>query len=158
MPPRSQYPRRRRTRLPAAAYADTSGVCSVTIATAARLPFFLETELASSCIELLRGQAGAGGIDLHAYCLMPDHVHLLVTPSSSVSIIEFVRRFKSLSTRLHWDRGHHGKLWQAGFYDHFLRGDDDLWRVTEYILDNPVRASLVPKAAAYPFSGSSRSQ
>jgi len=130
----------------------------VTIATAERSRHFVEAGLTSACAALLTGQARDAGAAVYAYCFMPDHLHLLISPSPEMSIIEFVRRFKSLSTRLHWARGRRGPLWQQGFYDHFLRRDDDLRRVINYIVNNPVRAELVSDAAAYPFSSPNSSQ
>lgn len=153
MQPRRQYPQRKRTRLPAPEYAAPSAICSVTIATLDRSPMLADEALALGCVDLLIEKASTLGVTLHAYCFMPDHVHLLISPSTTISIIEFIRRFKSLSTRLAWDRGHHGLLWQRGSYDRFLRGDDDQRRVVEYMLNNPVRAGLVAEADAYPFSG-----
>jgi len=46
-------------------------------------------------------------------------------------------------------------LWQLGFYDRFMRSDDDLNRAIEYILHNPVRAGPVTEAVAYRFTGRS---
>ena len=102
VPMSSRYPRRRRTRLESMAYAEPSAICSITITTARRLPVFADGSLATSCADLLVRGANDSDVKLHAFCLMPDHAHLLVSPSIDVSIIEFVRRFKGLSTRLWW--------------------------------------------------------
>jgi hypothetical protein len=85
---------------------------------------------------------------------MPDHLHLLINPSQETSIVDFVRDFKGRSTRLAWQHGHRGKIWQARFYDHFLRKDEDIETVVHYILNNPVRAEIVSDWRAYPFCGS----
>ncbi len=45
-------------------------------------------------------------------------------------------------------------IWQAGYFEHVLREDEDTRRVAAYILDNPVRAGLAATPAEYPFSGS----
>ena len=47
-----------------------------------------------------------------------------------------------------------GRLWQDGYYDHIVRSEEGVLRVARYIAANPVRAGLVPDAAAYPFTGS----
>ena len=94
------------------------------------------------------------GIALLAYCLMPDHMHLLVQPEDGVDVVAFVRRVKSRTTRIYWSEGEAGRLWQRGFYDHVLRGDEDVLHTARYVLANPVRAGLVSEPTEYPFSGS----
>ena len=47
-----------------------------------------------------------------------------------------------------------GGLWQAGYYDHCLRGDEDLRLQARYILENPVRAGIVESPRDYPYSWS----
>ncbi len=85
---------------------------------------------------------------------MPDHIHLLISPSPQVSLVDFVRAFKGRSTRLAWQYGYPGKIWQRSFYDHFLRKEEDVHRVVDYILNNPVRQGIVDDWQEYPFSGS----
>ena len=63
-------------------------------------------------------------------------------------------QFKNLAQRALWNLGLHGRMWQAGFYDHFLRADEQVERVVLYVLDNPVRAGLVQSRDDYRFSGS----
>ena len=91
---------------------------------------------------------------LFAYCLMPDHVHLLICPETGVDLVSFVQGLKSKTTRVYWSTGVTGRLWQRGFYDHILREDEDIERVAGYILANPVRAGLAKDITQYPFSGS----
>lgn len=50
--------------------------------------------------------------------------------------------------------GLRGRAWQVGFYDHFLRADEQVERVVLYVLENPVRAGLVESWGDYQFSGS----
>lgn len=94
------------------------------------------------------------GVRLYAYCLMTDHLHLLVSPAEGHSIIDFVREFKGVSTRMSWDHGLRGKIWQQGFFDHFLRRDEDLEVAVRYVLGNPVREGTVPDWHEYPYCGS----
>ena len=46
-------------------------------------------------------------------------------------------------TRLAWQHGHPGALWQRRFYDHFLRSEESVEATARYILSNPVRQGLV---------------
>lgn len=89
--------------------------------------------------------------DLIAVCVMPDHVHLLLAPISE-NLIDPISRWKGYTTHLVWDHGYKGKLWQRSFYDHALRKEEDLIRVAEYIVCNPVRRGLVQDFSLYPYS------
>ena len=148
------YPQRKRTRLEQSLYADVSSICSVTICTRSRAPVFQHRAFAAGCIDLLVSHAKNGEVRLHAYCLMPDHLHLLISPSEQESIIDFVREFKAISTRMSWQHGFNGTIWQQGFHDHFLRRDEDVELAERYILGNPVRKGMVQNRHAYPYCGS----
>jgi len=147
-------PQRKRTRLRPEAYAEPGAVCSITIATRQRAPVFSNPDFAHACVDLIGAIATDTGVAVHAYALMPDHAHLLLSPSPSSSIVDFVREFKGKSTRLSWQHGCSGALWQQGFYDHFLRNDEEVRRVAAYILGNPVRKGLAAEWREYPFCGS----
>jgi len=84
-----------------------------------------------------------------AACLMPDHLHWLLSDASHA--LETIRRFKSLSTHVGWRENRQGKLWQRSFWDHVIRRDENLRAVAEYIVQNPVRAGLVAEADQYPY-------
>ena len=146
--------RRIRTRLSAANYANPNEICSVTIAVRGRQPVFADPGVAADAIGVLRSLAGARQVRIFAFCLMPDHVHLVLSPSESCSIITFVGQFKNLVLRSSWKHGVVGSFWQQGFWDHFLRADEDLRVAVEYVLANPVPAGLVEDGRRYPYSGS----
>jgi REP element-mobilizing transposase RayT len=90
------------------------------------------------------------------YCLMPDHVHLLLVglgaDSDQRRAISFLRRF----TARMFANVAHG--WQKQAYDHVLRenerGRDAFQTVMRYITENPVRAGLASVAPVWRFSGS----
>ena len=89
--------------------------------------------------------------DLMAVCVMPDHIHLLLAPISE-NIVDLIGRWKSYTSHLIWNEGYTGMVWQRSFYDHALRKDEDLLKVAEYIVYNPVRKGLVEDWRDYPFS------
>ncbi len=91
-------------------------------------------------------------IRLYAYCLMPDHLHLAVSPLGGKTIPQVLQAYKSYTTREAWAVGHSGPLWQRSYYDHVARGDEDCVAICRYILDNPVRKGLVAEAADWPWS------
>ncbi|HEY7066049.1 MAG TPA: transposase [Chloroflexota bacterium] len=149
------YPQRKRIRVLHGAYANPTAICSVTAVTVDRRPSFQDFDFTAACADLLIERADTVGVPLYAYCFMPDHLHLLLSASAQTSIFHFVRDFKSRSTRLAWQHGQIGKIWQARFYDHLLRTDEDVEWVVDYILNNPVRKEIVGDWRDYPFSGSS---
>jgi putative transposase len=89
-----------------------------------------------------------------AYCVMPDHVHILARGQSEASyLIKFTESFKQ-ETGEEFARESRGVLWQTNYYDHILRERDGVERVAWYIWLNPVRKRLCAAPADYPFSGS----
>ena len=96
------------------------------------------------------------GFAVTAYCLMPDHVHLLLEGTTDdADLREAVRVWKQV-VGYAWKSRMSVPLWQTGFYDRVLRERDDTRAVVRYLLNNPVRAGLVRAAADYQWSGSSR--
>ena len=148
------YPRRTRARLPAEAYAQLGSICSITVAVRDRRPVFADASTAGAVVPVLRELAAATGVRVYAYCVMPDHVHLVLGPSLSCDLVTFAGRFKNLAQRAAWKRGIEGSVWQKSFWDHFLRAEEDLERVVEYVLNNPVRRGLVQEWRDYPYCGS----
>jgi putative transposase len=146
--------RRQGIRLDAELYRTPDLPCFVTITVKGKQPVFSHRDLAQNFVTLLRTLCEDNNVPLYAYCIMPDHPHFLLSASQTVGIIEFIREIKSLSTRLAWQHGFKGSLWQRSFYDHFLRRDEDCRLVASYIVGNPVRKGIVEHWEDYPFSGS----
>ena len=147
-------PARKRIRLDPVAYADPGGICSITVAVRNRRPVFGDVRVAAVAVDVLRQQAAKAGVAIYGYCVMPDHVHMVLSPSPDCDIVCFVGEFKNLVQRAAWQVGVKGSFWQASFWDHFLRAEEQLERVVEYVLDNPVRQGLAAERRDYPFSGS----
>jgi hypothetical protein len=84
---------------------------------------------------------------------MPDHLYLVGAPLfDGRSVLDMLRRFQGASTRVAWRLGAVGRLWQPRWCDRFLRSDEAVQRVAQYILDNPVRRGLVVPAGEYRWS------
>jgi len=145
---------RQRIRLDPEIYRTPDLPCFVTIATKGKQAIFSERNLAENFVALLRAACKENGVPLYAYCVMPDHAHLLLSGSKTKGIIEFVGEIKSRSTKLAWQHGYRGTIWQRSFYDHFLRRDEDCMLVAKYIIGNPVREGIVERWEDCPFSGS----
>jgi putative transposase len=106
-----------------------------------------------SFTELLAEERARSGMRLLAWCLMPNHWHLVLWPSADGDLARFVRRLTQRHTQARHRR--HGTLGQGhlyqGRYKGFLVQDDaHLVTVCRYVERNPVRAGLVATAADWP--------
>lgn len=125
---------------------------SLTFVTRQRAPVSRNANAVCLAEDSLLSSTAKHHFSLVAYCFMPDHVHALVIGGDDSRLADFVRLFKQLA-------GYHVKqllgapLWQTSFYDHVVRTEEDLSALTDYVLDNPVRAGLVSDRADYPHSG-----
>ena len=90
--------------------------------------------------------------ELHAFVLMPNHVHLLVTPT--VVATRWLGPLKGLTSHEANELlGTHGKaFWQDESYDHVVRSSAEFERIRAYIEQNPVTAGLVAEAQAFRWS------
>ena len=145
-------PMRRCHRLPRAAYADLAAVCSVCVAVKGRRAIFADARAARVAVDVLKGHAVTTGVGVYAFCVVPDHVHLVVSPSPANDIIAFVGQWKNLVQRELWRFGLTGSIWQTGFWDRLLRRPEAIHEAIRYVHDNPVRAALVVEARMYAFS------
>jgi putative transposase len=127
---------------------------SITIATHLRKPLFLRPAASRLAVEVLHEISERLGVAVYAYCLMPNHLHLLAAaPTSDIS--RFVDRYKQVSSyRLKRLLALEHPVWQTRFYDHGLRREEAIASVAAYIFENPVRAGIVTRAADYAYSGS----
>jgi putative transposase len=90
----------------------------------------------------------AGHYKLHAFVVMPDHIHLLLTPQA-ITLERVVGLIKGgFSHRL----GSKAPVWQRGFTDYRIRDREDFEVRRTYIRRNPVTAGLCETPEAYPFS------
>jgi len=159
-----QHRRRNTYRLPGHDYSDPSYAYFITLNTKIkkveassivdpRRPFTSCPALGNQAEESLHFYRRRGEWLIFAYCLMPDHLHLLVTPQRAANLSDILGSYKSYVTRTAWAYGVVGHLWQRSFHDRVLRSDQAAPVVVKYILDNPVRARLVERWEDWPWSG-----
>ena len=116
--------------------------------TAGRKPFFRHERWAQLFLNVLENYRT--GYLLHAYVLMPDHIHLLLTPTDSLE--KAVQQIKGgFSYRVKKGLNWKGEVWQKGFSDHRIRDIQDWERHVNYIRLNPVKAGLCSEPNAYPY-------
>jgi putative transposase len=88
---------------------------------------------------------------LHGFVIMPDHLHVLLTPLTSLEkAVQFIKG--GFSYRVKKELSSNLEIWQKGFSDHRIRDACD-YRIHEvYIRQNPVRKHLCERAEQYPYS------
>jgi putative transposase len=119
-----------------------------------RLSAFSDPQVAEQTLAQFRRTSALDHFAILAYCLMPDHIHLLVEGLSPDSdLTRFAKMAKQRSGSL-YARTRHQRLWQPGYYDRVLRDDEDAREFARYVVNNPVRAGLVESPEDYPFTGS----
>ena len=146
------HPERKRIRLPAEAYLVPGSAWLVTIGTHERGAFFVDADLARIVANVILDRCAARGAVLDAYCLMPDHAHLLLQ-ITTCGLVDVIGDVKSNATRAWWRHGGTGPLWQRRFHDRGIRQPNDYERAAIYVLENPVRADLVSDWPDYPHLG-----
>lgn len=93
-------------------------------------------------VKQLTRQKSTSTLSLFGYVVMPDHVHLLITPPHH-GLSAMMREFKARTGRqLRDHRGGSGAIWQQRYFDFVLRRVEDFWGKLEYIHRNPVEAGL----------------
>jgi putative transposase len=102
--------------------------------------------------EQLQVTDSQGLCSLHAYVVMPNHVHVLWTPQ--VSLPELVRRVKGPSARsANALLARTGKpFWQEEYFDRLVRNDAEFAKIRRYIEWNPVVAALAAQPEEFPWS------
>jgi REP element-mobilizing transposase RayT len=121
-------------------------------------PFYLrQPAVADMIVEAIEYNASVlGHYVLHAFVVMPNHVHLLAI--AAVSLPKLTKSLKGITAkRANAILGLTGtSFWQEESYDHLVRHEREFEKVRNYIEANPVRAGLVKEAAEYRWSSAGR--
>ena len=88
---------------------------------------------------------------LHAFVLMPEHVHLLLTPARDLALERAVQFIKGGYSHAFGVEFRAGEIWQRGFTDHRIRDAEDFASHRDYIHQNPVSRGLVENVMEYRF-------
>ncbi|HTP66675.1 MAG TPA: transposase [Geobacteraceae bacterium] len=104
-------------------------------------------------IDLLLQARGKYGVRLRAWCLMPNHFHLVVQPTEAGLLNKWVQWLMTTHVRrYHKHYGSSGHVWQGRYKSFIVQDDEHLLTVTRYIEGNPVRALLAPTVGQWPWS------
>jgi putative transposase len=114
---------------------------------------FFDDEDGLLYLDILQRYKNKDGIKILAYCLMGNHVHILVVPGQEMALARAMGGTNLVYTQ-HVNRKYHrsGRLWQNRFFSSVVEEEPYLWAVMRYMEQNPVRAKLVKKAEEYRWS------
>ncbi len=123
----------------------------VSTQTAGRKPFFRHDRWARLILSTINHYEGTG-YKLHAYVVMPDHLHPIITPFETIEkSVQLIKGGFSFRAKREFDWA--GEIWQPGFTDHRIRNEEDWQRHLKYIRKNPVDVKLVGDAILYELMG-----
>ena len=126
-----------------------------TSVTANRRHIFQTERNAELLLRILQDNRQKGRFQLHAYVIMPDHIHLLMTPAENVSIekaMQFIKGGFSFKLKSAFD------VWERSFKEHRIKNKQDYEHHKTYIEQNPVRANLSQTPEQFPHSSASSPQ
>jgi putative transposase len=133
-------------------FSEKGRAYHITVCRADRIADLANRDAYTSIRDVLKFVEEQGHIELYAFIVMPDHVHMLFTLSGEWELSKAVGRIKQKSAlAINTTRRTTGSFWQNGFHDHALRRDEDLQQTARYILENPVRAGLVSRLDEYKY-------
>ncbi len=133
--------------------ATSHGTFFISTQTYNRRRLFQTPATAELLIDTLQHYRREGNYKLHAFVVMPDHFHLLLTPKDDITLERTIMLIKGgfshrLASKL--------PVWQRGFTDHRIRDREDFLTHLNYIHHNPVRARLSQLPEDYPYSSAYR--
>lgn len=103
-------------------------------------------------IECMFRHRDAGAYLLHEFVVMPNHLHLILTPTVETTLEKAMMLIKGGSSHeIHRQRGIRTQLWASGFHETSIRDHDDYMKKSAYIRNNPVEAHLVSKPEDWPY-------
>lgn len=121
---------------------SNSGYYHVTLRGAGKMILFEDRDDYLACLGLVRKYAQKSGIAVLAYCLMSNHIHLVVRDDSS-ALSDFVRRFAtSFALRYNERTSHVGHVFQNRFFSVPLESDESLLGAVCYVHQNPAKAEI----------------
>lgn len=126
---------------------DFSRTFFITTTTYKRYVYFNDLTKARRFFRVLYDYRAKGKFQIHAFVLMPDHLHLILTPSPDIALEKAVQLIKGGSSfQLNLPEA----VWQPSFTNHRIRDAEDYAIHVGYIERNAVKARIVDQAQKYP--------
>ena len=128
------------------------GTYFVTFITWQRRRLFVVEPYVRLFLKIMYSYRRQGKFQLHAFVVMPEHMHLLLTPAKNVTLERTVQLVKGGYSHAFGLKFQAGEVWQRGFTDHRIRDAEDFARHRDYIHQNPVKRKMVERATEYRYS------
>ena len=130
-----------------------TGICAVTWSVWGRQRLLTRPETAESVMFGIHELERRGHYRAHAFVVMPDQVHLLLTLNGTLSLYHAIVATKGFATRQMRMRGaiNFNKVWHKGYYEHRPWSGNDLRAQARHLVSHPLRAGLVERIVDYPW-------
>lgn len=90
---------------------------------------------------------------LLAWCVMPNHVHVVIEPLGAHTLSQIVKSWKAFSAaRINAMLGQSGRFWAPEYFDRYMRSEAHFLTTVHYVENNPVAAGLCAAASDWPYS------
>jgi putative transposase len=123
----------------------------ITASTFQKASLFQSERMVRLFVEILLHYRSQGKYLLHEFVLMPDHFHLLITPTLTLErALQLIKGGFSYRARKELRFG--GEIWETSYYDRRVRDLQEYDNFRAYIHQNPVKKHLAEKAHQYPYS------
>jgi putative transposase len=122
------------------------------IATYLKIDHFVRAENAKLMVRVLFEYRDQGNYQLHGFAVMPEHLHVLLTPSQNLTLEHCVQRIKGgFSDEMRWGsfweevwrKRYFRWVWESGFRENWIRDGEDFRKQMDHIAANPERRGLV---------------
>ncbi len=138
-------------------YFEENGAYFVTTVTKRREALFNDPKLCRVLLITIEYYKMIFDYKVYGYCLMPDHLHLILVPSRRFNLSFILKMIKGTFTRkVNKLDAKDGSLWQRRFYEEVIRDERQLLHQLDYIHMNPVVGGIVPTAKDFPYSSFSQ--
>jgi len=118
-----------------------------------RATVFFDDDDRRTYLKLLSGYAEKHHIQIWAYCLMDNHIHLLAVPETEISLARGIGLTNMVYTQyLNRKLNKSGRIWQNRFFSCVVESNQYLWAVARYIERNPLKAGLTESVETYRWS------
>lgn len=114
---------------------------------------FAKADPARILMEQIVSCRDRGFYALHAFVVMPDHMHVLLTPAEDTTTEKAMQMIKGgASHRIGKELNYKLPIWQEGYHDRWIRDAEEYAKRKTYIEQNPVKAKLAETPEAYAYS------
>ena len=116
-------------------------------------PLFQTERSSELFLEVVQSYRRQNKFLLHAFVIMPDHFHIILTPSEGVTLERSIQYLKGgFSFRAKKELSIEREIWQAKYHDRRIRDNEECAALLRYLEDNPVKRGFAEKPSEFPFS------